>query len=177
MTSYQSKICRCTILFQLYGKSYGDLYSYILQTNTQLKPGAGDGFLANVYSLSSIILAYTHKYVCRQVLIHINTYLKAARCPLTSAGFVVHLPFPEHSRSLAWPSPGTQTLAFTTRVKRRATIDLVTESFTKPKRKWDNRKCEIKLYQQSFHKTINFIEAAFESSLQKKKKKTSESKE
>jgi len=37
--------------------------------------------------------------------------------------------------SFAWLSPSTQVLTFTTRVRRKATIDLVTESFTKPM-KW-----------------------------------------
>ena len=62
--------------------------------------------------------------------------------PLTSDGFVEHLPLPEHSRPFARLSPGTQVLVFTTRVNRNATMDLVTESFTKPKRKRDNRKCK-----------------------------------
>ena len=71
-----------------------------------------------------------------------HAFSKLPGVPLTSDGFVEHLPLPEHSRSFARLSPGAQVLVFTTRVKRKATIDLVTESFTKPKRKRDNRKCK-----------------------------------
>lgn len=75
-----------------------------------------------------------------------HAFVKSPRCPLTSDGFVVHLPLPEHSTSLAWPAPGMQVLAFTTTVKRKATIDLVTESFTKPKRKRDSGKCKVEVF-------------------------------
>lgn len=63
--------------------------------------------------------------------------------PLTSAGFVVQAPFPEHAKSWARLSTGAQVLGFTTRVKRKAAMDLVTESFTKPKKKWGEMKCEF----------------------------------
>lgn len=67
---------------------------------------------------------------------------RSYRVSLTSDGFVTHFPFPEHSMSFKRLSPGTQLLAFTTRVRRKATMDLATESFTKPKRKQDNKKCK-----------------------------------
>ena len=69
------------------------------------------------------------------IRIYVNIGFRATRRPLTSDGFVLHFPFPEHSKVFAWLSPGTQVLAFTTRVKRKATIDLVMESFTKPGKK------------------------------------------
>lgn len=53
--------------------------------------------------------------------------------PLTSDGFVMHLPFPEHWRSSDWLLSGEQVLAFTVTVKRKATMHLAMESFTKPK--------------------------------------------
>lgn len=55
-------------------------------------------------------------------------------------------------------------LTFTTRVRRKATMDLVTESFTKPKmgEGGDNRKYKVKLYQtMSFSKTLSLFYAAF----------------
>lgn len=61
---------------------------------------------------------------------------------VASDGFVAHFPFPEHSKSFEWLSPGTQLLAFTTSVKRKATMDLATESFTKPM-KWLGPKASI----------------------------------
>lgn len=95
------------------------------------------------------ILTYNRNQKCGGLFtVHLyeHTFVKASCRSLTSDGFVVHLPLPEHSTSLAWLAPGTQVLAFTTTVKRKATIDLVTESFTKPKRKWDSRKCKVRFF-------------------------------
>lgn len=104
-----------------------------------------------------LCVAYWHIIETRNVggflkYIYINICFPGCRRPLTSAGFVVQVPFPEHSKSCARLSAGAQVLVFTTRVKRKAAMDLVTESFTKPKRKWDRRKCEF--YQHSFYKTL-----------------------
>lgn len=84
-----------------------------------------------------LYVAYTYMqiHICLVIVI-----CRSSHVTLTSDGFVAHFPFPEHSKSFEWLSPGTQVLAFTTRVKRKATMDLATESFTKPKRKQDNKK-------------------------------------
>lgn len=91
------------------------------------------------YGKAYIYVAYTYIqiHICLVIAI-----FRSYHVPLTSDGFVAHFPLPEHSNSFEWLPPGTQVLAFTTRVKRKATMDLATESFTKPKRKQDSKKCK-----------------------------------
>lgn len=91
------------------------------------------------YGKAYIYVAYTYIqiHICLVIAI-----FRSYHVPLTSDGFVAHFPLPEHSNSFEWLPPGTQVLAFTTKVKRKATMDLATESFTKPKRKQDSKKCK-----------------------------------